>query len=140
MARPAGWQEAVIPCCSGGRERACKSDSRMTIPAHERLPSHPLSHPHSQRGQGGRRVQGGRADHAARIGRWALLLRAERARAQLDGDESGDDIQNVLAELTGGRSVPRVFIGGSFLGGGDETAAAAANGTLVQKLSAVGAI
>ena len=32
-----------------------------------------------------------------------------------------DDIQDALAEITGARSVPRVFVGGAFIGGGDDT-------------------
>ncbi|XP_023337993.1 glutaredoxin [Eurytemora carolleeae] len=31
-----------------------------------------------------------------------------------------DEIQNYMSEITGARSVPRVFIGGKFYGGGDE--------------------
>ena len=33
----------------------------------------------------------------------------------------GAAIQEYLGELTGGRSVPRVFVGGKFIGGGDDT-------------------
>ena len=32
-----------------------------------------------------------------------------------------DSIQEYLQTLTGGRSVPRVFVGGKFIGGGDDT-------------------
>jgi hypothetical protein len=41
--------------------------------------------------------------------------------SQLDQRDDGDAIQAALAEITGGRSVPRVFIGGKFIGGGDDT-------------------
>ncbi|KAK0422029.1 hypothetical protein QR680_007320 [Steinernema hermaphroditum] len=57
--------------------------------------------------------------------------------------ESREDcaaIQDYMAQLTGGRSVPRVFIGGQFLGGGDDTVAAKKNGTLEKKLAEVGAL
>ena len=30
------------------------------------------------------------------------------------------DYQEVLRQITGGKSVPRVFLGGNFIGGGDE--------------------
>lgn len=43
-------------------------------------------------------------------------------------------------DITGGRSVPRVFIGGQFIGGGDDTARKASNGELEQLLKGVGAI
>uniref|UniRef100_F1L2H3 Glutaredoxin-1 n=2 Tax=Ascaris TaxID=6251 RepID=F1L2H3_ASCSU len=49
-------------------------------------------------------------------------------------------IQNYLMSITGARSVPRVFIGGEFFGGGDETAAAKQSGILENKLRAVAAI
>lgn len=55
--------------------------------------------------------------------------------SQLDGRTDADVMQDALLEITGGRSVPRVFINGRFLGGGDDTAAAAANGTLQQLLT-----
>ena len=40
------------------------------------------------------------------------------------------DIQDELLSMTGGRTVPRVFIDGEFIGGGDETASLAASGEL----------
>lgn len=60
---------------------------------------------------------------------------------QLDNLPAGDnivDIQNVLGEITGARSVPRVFIDGKFIGGGDDTVAKAATGELKQLLTAAG--
>eukprot|EP00920_Eleutheroschizon_duboscqi_P041811 GHVT01100438.1.p1 GENE.GHVT01100438.1~~GHVT01100438.1.p1 ORF type:complete len:119 (-),score=13.50 GHVT01100438.1:451-807(-) len=51
-----------------------------------------------------------------------------------------DEIQDYLKTKTGARSVPRVFIKGEFLGGGDETVAAAADGSLAAKLKSFGAI
>lgn len=62
------------------------------------------------------------------------------AGMQLDREDDGAAIQEVLLKLTGGRSVPRVFINGKFLGGGDETAAAAANGQLETLLKEAGVI
>ncbi|KAF8820620.1 putative glutaredoxin [Cardiosporidium cionae] len=49
-------------------------------------------------------------------------------------------IQDYLKEKTGGRSVPRVFIKGEFLGGGDETARAKQDGTLKSKFIEIGAL
>jgi glutaredoxin-related protein len=46
--------------------------------------------------------------------------------------------QDALLEITGGRSVPRVFVAGNFIGGGDDTAAKAANGQLKLLLTDAG--
>ncbi|KAL6753563.1 thioredoxin-like protein [Haematococcus lacustris] len=59
---------------------------------------------------------------------------------ELDGRPDMDAIQDALKELTGGRSVPRVFVGGEFIGGGDDTAAKASNGELEKLLVAQGVI
>jgi len=48
--------------------------------------------------------------------------------------------QDALQDITGKRSVPRVFIGGKCIGGGDETAAAAASGDLLRLLQEAGAL
>jgi hypothetical protein len=63
---------------------------------------------------------------------------------QLDNMQPGGsdptiiEIQDALYEVTGARSVPRVFVGGEFIGGGDDTAAKAASGELAAKLKAIG--
>ena len=57
---------------------------------------------------------------------------------QLDEREDGDDIQDELLSMTGARSVPRVFIDGKFIGGGDETASQAASGELKTLLTSKG--
>ncbi|KAL4529268.1 hypothetical protein Ndes2526A_g04067 [Nannochloris sp. 'desiccata'] len=49
---------------------------------------------------------------------------------ELDQREDGSDIQDYLLELTGGRTVPRVFIDGAFIGGADDTAALEGTGKL----------
>uniref|UniRef100_A0A7S0LVD6 Glutaredoxin domain-containing protein n=1 Tax=Cryptomonas curvata TaxID=233186 RepID=A0A7S0LVD6_9CRYP len=54
---------------------------------------------------------------------------------ELDGRDDGAQIQDIMGELTGARSVPRVFIKGKFVGGGDDVVAKAASGEL-QKLLA----
>jgi len=53
---------------------------------------------------------------------------------EIDKREDCEQIQDYLKEITGARSVPRVFIGGKFLGGGDDTAAAYKSGALEKKL------
>merc|ERR1712223_763534 len=40
---------------------------------------------------------------------------------EIENDPNCEEIQRYMMELTGGRSVPRVFIGGKCIGGGDET-------------------
>lgn len=57
---------------------------------------------------------------------------------ELDERPDGDEIQRVLGGLTGGTSVPRVFVGGAFIGGGDDTHAAAQSGALLEKCKAAG--
>lgn len=57
---------------------------------------------------------------------------------QLDQRSDGDSLQDYLLELTGGRSVPRVFVDGQFIGGGDDTARLAANGELKSLLAQKG--
>ena len=54
---------------------------------------------------------------------------------QLSGRE-GQAIQDVMLLKTGERTVPRVFINGRCIGGGTETAAAAADGSLARLLAA----
>ena len=49
---------------------------------------------------------------------------------ELDEREDGPEIQDYLLEITGGRTVPRVFIDGKFIGGGDETDSLARSGKL----------
>ncbi len=52
--------------------------------------------------------------------------------AQLDHRDDGGDIQDALAEMTGGRSVPRVFVEEEFIGGGDDTERLARTGELAK--------
>lgn len=51
---------------------------------------------------------------------------------ELDGRSDCDAVQQELKNITGGSSVPRVFIAQKFFGGGDDTAAAAASGELAK--------
>uniref|UniRef100_A0A914I1P3 Glutaredoxin domain-containing protein n=1 Tax=Globodera rostochiensis TaxID=31243 RepID=A0A914I1P3_GLORO len=59
---------------------------------------------------------------------------------ELDKRADCDQIQDYLKELTGARSVPRVFIGGKFFGGGDDTVAGLQKGTLEGELKAANAL
>eukprot|EP00922_Rhytidocystis_sp_ex-Travisia-forbesii_P023079 GHVS01033895.1.p1 GENE.GHVS01033895.1~~GHVS01033895.1.p1 ORF type:complete len:107 (+),score=24.32 GHVS01033895.1:536-856(+) len=59
---------------------------------------------------------------------------------QLDNNANMDPIQDYLKTLTGARSVPRVFVGQKFIGGGEETRAKAANGELLLLLKGIGAV
>ena len=59
---------------------------------------------------------------------------------EIDSDPNGEEIQNYMRALTGARSVPRVFIGGKCIGGGDETQALHNKGQLEPLLKSVGAI
>ncbi|VDN83926.1 unnamed protein product [Brugia pahangi] len=57
---------------------------------------------------------------------------------ELDEREDCDKIQDILLQLTGARSVPRVFIGGKCIGGGDDTVAAQKDGRLEKLLKEAG--
>ncbi|KAL4228294.1 Glutaredoxin [Mactra antiquata] len=53
---------------------------------------------------------------------------------EIENNKDCDAIQRHLKTLTGATSVPRVFINGKCIGGGDETAAAHSNGALKKML------
>ena len=59
---------------------------------------------------------------------------------EIENDSSCEEIQKYMQVLTGGRSVPRVFIGGKCIGGGDETMALHNKGKLEPLLKSVGAL
>lgn len=59
-----------------------------------------------------------------------VLPQSKISIMELDNRDDGNAIQDVLLDLTGARSVPRVFIDGEFIGGGDDTAALASSGKL----------
>ena len=52
------------------------------------------------------------------------------AVVELDTRADGGEIQDYMQQLTGARTVPRVFIDGVFIGGADDTAALDASGKL----------
>ena len=59
---------------------------------------------------------------------------------ELDQINDGDAYQEALAAITGGSTVPRVFIGGKFIGGGDDTARLHQSGELSRLLTAAKAM
>ena len=59
---------------------------------------------------------------------------------ELDKRDDGDAIQDVLGGMTGARSVPRVFIGGKFVGGGDDIVRLEREGKLKALLAEAGAL
>jgi len=52
--------------------------------------------------------------------------------------EDSADVQDYMKEKTGARSVPRVFVGGEFVGGADDTVAKTNNGELTKLLKEAG--
>ncbi|XP_057870867.1 glutaredoxin [Cryptomeria japonica] len=67
-------------------------------------------------------------------------LRAKTEVVELDTTSDGPDVQAALKEWTGQRTVPNVFIGGTHIGGCDDTVAKHKNGQLVPLLSEAGAL
>jgi len=59
---------------------------------------------------------------------------------EIEDREDCNEIQAYMKQLTGASSVPRVFIGGSCIGGGDETSAAHRSGKLEGMLKEAGAL
>jgi glutaredoxin 3 len=53
---------------------------------------------------------------------------------ELDQDHEGSHIQDLMLKMTGASTVPRVFINGRFVGGGDETVALKNSGELSKML------
>lgn len=68
--------------------------------------------------------------HKAKRALQSVLPQDKIVVMELDTRNDTDAIQTYLAELTGGRSVPRVFIDGEFIGGGDDTDALVRSGKL----------
>ena len=54
---------------------------------------------------------------------------------EIEGRPDMDEIQDKLLELTGARSVPRVFINGKFVGGGSEMKALKESGKLQELIN-----
>lgn len=54
---------------------------------------------------------------------------------EIENRSDCDEIQNVLGEMTGARSVPRVFIKGQFVGGGTDVKALGNSGQLQKMIN-----
>ncbi|KAG2714587.1 hypothetical protein I3843_03G037500 [Carya illinoinensis] len=59
---------------------------------------------------------------------------------ELDTESDGSEIQSALAEWTGQKTVPNVFIGGNQIGGCDKTTALHKEGKLIPLLTEAGAL
>lgn len=59
---------------------------------------------------------------------------------EIENDPDCGEIQDHMLKITGGRTVPRVFIQGECIGGGSEASAADSSGDLEKRLKAAGAI
>jgi len=59
---------------------------------------------------------------------------------ELDQRNDGGEIQAALADMTGRRTVPNVFLDSKSIGGGDDTVALARSGRLREMLLALGAL
>ncbi|KAL2943150.1 Glutaredoxin-C6 [Bienertia sinuspersici] len=58
----------------------------------------------------------------------------------VNGAGDGSEVQAALAQWTGQRTVPNVFVGGNHIGGCDETMAKHKEGKLVPLLTEAGAV
>ncbi|WIA23563.1 hypothetical protein OEZ85_000288 [Tetradesmus obliquus] len=67
-----------------------------------------------------------------------LVVEVDQLPQHDSGDIEADTLMDALAQVTGARTVPRVFIGNKFVGGGDDTARLAENGKLRKLLAEVG--
>ena len=68
------------------------------------------------------------------------MLKAQNGFLKLCQTSAPTYPQDHMRSLTGARSVPRVFIGGKCVGGGDEVASLDAKGKLKPMLEEVGAL
>ncbi|XP_062219676.1 glutaredoxin-like [Phragmites australis] len=76
----------------------------------------------------------------ARVKKLLAQLGASYKVVELDVESDGSELQSALAEWTGQRSVPNVFIKGERIGGCDDTMAMHSGGKLVPLLTEAGAI
>ncbi|XP_044738397.1 glutaredoxin-C4-like [Chrysoperla carnea] len=63
-------------------------------------------------------------------------LKHKYTAIELDERNDTDAVQDILGEMTGARSVPRVFVNGQFIGGGTDVKALYESGDLQKKLEA----
>ena len=60
-------------------------------------------------------------------------LKRKYTTIELDERDDGDEIQSILGEMTGARTVPRVFVKGVCLGGGSDVKKLYETGELQKK-------
>ncbi|KAK4479352.1 hypothetical protein RD792_014864 [Penstemon davidsonii] len=78
--------------------------------------------------------------YCQRVKQLLSQLKATYKVIELDVESDGDYIQTALAESTGQRTVPNVFIGGKHIGGCDAVVEKHQQGKLVPMLAEAGAI
>ncbi|OWM90508.1 glutaredoxin-C1-like [Punica granatum] len=78
--------------------------------------------------------------YCKRVKQLFTQLRAVAKIIELDEESDGGEMQSALAEWTGQRTVPNVFIGGKHIGGSDVVMEKHQSGTLVPLLTEAGAI
>ncbi|GFP90720.1 glutaredoxin-c1, partial [Phtheirospermum japonicum] len=78
--------------------------------------------------------------YCSKVKKLLSQLHATYKLIELDEESDGDDIQAALAEWTGQRTVPNVFINGKHIGGSDVVAEKNQQGALVPLLREAGAI
>ncbi|CAO2046620.1 unnamed protein product, partial [Urochloa humidicola] len=77
---------------------------------------------------------------STRVKQLLAQLGANYKAVELDVESDGSDLQSALAEWTGQRTVPNVFVKGERIGGCDATMAMHNGGKLVPLLTEAGAI
>ncbi|CAL9049782.1 glutaredoxin [Musa acuminata AAA Group] len=78
--------------------------------------------------------------YCTRVKQLLTQLGAKYKAIELDVESDGAQIQEALAEWTGQRTVPNVFVGGKHIGGCDNTMASHGKGELVPLLVDAGAV
>ena len=59
---------------------------------------------------------------------------------EIENEPDMNEIQSYMGEITGGRTVPRIFVGGQFVGGAEELVSLHYSQRLDQILSSGGAL
>ncbi|KAG5186638.1 thioredoxin-like protein [Tribonema minus] len=78
--------------------------------------------------------------YCAKAKRALQAIKAHFEAIELDQVSNGAEIQQALKGVTGSSTVPQVFVGGKYIGGGDDTARKQQNGELVQLVTAAGGL
>lgn len=63
------------------------------------------------------------------------MINADYKVIEIENRQDCDQIQDVLGNMTGARSVPRVFVNGKFIGGGTDVKKLNETGELAKMLS-----